>query len=136
MSKKPEIIEREKRILKLLSEGIRPMDICNQIAKEFDVSPRTIERQYQNLSKELGENTEEARQEARLMTEAWLREAYLLAKEKEQPKGMIDAAKEYNRLKGVYDDHSNEVAPPKVIKIKQVDSSASLKVVGEPEDVD
>lgn len=134
MSKKPEMIAREKRIVELLSKGTRPADIFRVLASEFGITEKAAEKQYQRLAADQYENNEEYRQQAKLTTDTWLRKAYALAEAKGQGKTMIDAAKELARLHGVYDTDSQEAAQPKIIRIKTADFSQPLKAVGEGKD--
>jgi hypothetical protein len=126
---KKEMLERETSIRALMSEGVSKTDICEQLAKQYKVSPRTIETQYYKIVGETAELLKKRKDEVALMLYEIKLSLLDEARKTRKTKTALDIAQSIGKMAGVYDSTQAENKTPDVIKIGVRDYSGELEVV-------
>jgi hypothetical protein len=102
-SNKLAIVRREKRISDLLSEGRNKAEICQILAGEFKVSPRTVERQYYSIVNELARESQESKMELRGTLLARLDQVYHAALADNKLQIAVNAISAQAKIGGLHD---------------------------------
>ena len=123
------MLEREADIRKLLSEGTPRIDLCEQLARKYRVSPRTIEAQYYKIVAESATLLREKRDEIAVMLFEVKLSLLEEARKQRKTKTALDVAQSIGKMAGVYDQAQTETKTPEVIKIGVADYSGELEVV-------
>lgn len=112
------IIERENRIVELLSEGKNPGEIFALVASEQGISPRTVERSYYAVVDNVGKASAARKHELRTMLLARQEHIYRAAMADGDWKLALDVTDKMAKVGGLYvpDKAKEEQVMPKVIE--------------------
>lgn len=125
MSKKPadkaQLYQRELDINFYISQGLRRKDICKKIGEKYNISPRTVERQYSSILKRMSEDIEKSRTDLRneLMTRN--DEIYKRSMSEGKFKVALDANMAQAKLANLFEKQEKEEKRPEIIDIVEQD---------------
>jgi len=124
------MLQREKVILSRLAQGEAVADICRDLAIAYNCTDSAIRKQYENIMKNMQEESMVARETTKQMIDLRLDYAYKKSVETDNIKSMIDATKEKARLHGLYEKTESESKLPELIEFEEADFSG-VKLVGD-----
>ena len=128
MKQKSNTLLRNKRIAELVSQGKRRAEICQLISEEEGVSPRTVERNFDNYVKSISESFADNKDEYAVMALEWVVLSAQIAQQKDSAKDLQNAAKELRQLVGIGEKVDVGRQLPEIITITEKDFSG-LKVI-------
>jgi phosphoribosyl-dephospho-CoA transferase len=118
------MIKRETRIQELMTSGMERNAMLRQVAAEFQVSERTIRKQYESVVRQMQALVKEQRHELRATLMARQEGIFQKAMEKANLKTALQATTEQAKLGGLYDpDVVNDKKTPEVIVFKEKEFS-------------
>lgn len=126
---KLEMLERERIIIELMAEGVSKTDICEKLANQYKISPRSVETQYYQIVGSMQQLVDEKKGELRANLMARQEEIFKRSMKDAKYKTALDATVAQAKLGGLYENVASEPKQPEIITIKEKDFSGSLEVV-------
>ena len=104
------LIDREKRIMELISKGHPAAEIFELVASEFAISPRTVERNYYSVVDAIGRASNARKQELRTILLARQDRIYRQALENGDLSLALSVTDKMAKVGGLYEPSKNEDA--------------------------
>lgn len=128
---KQELLDREALIVSLIANGVEKKAIFEEVATKYDLSPRSVERQYYYIIGEMAKEAEAARTELRGTLMARYDLIYKKALADDNLKSALDACNSQAKVGGLLERKTEDKGPelPKVLEFTERDDGEPLKVV-------
>lgn len=117
--------------MKYMSEGMDRNSICQAVAEEEKISPRTVEAAYYRVVDAMSAQLNEGRAELRAHLLSRVELLFRRAVSEKAYKTALDAVMAQARLGGLLDQTKDDAKRPEIITITERDYSAGPVLVGE-----
>lgn len=124
------MLEREKDIQKLMSEGARPGEIFQIMSEKYSVTPKAIEIQYYKIVNDMAARVKNNRDSVRADLMARNDEIFRKSMAEGKYKTALDANTAQAKLAGLHEGVMEKSKQPEFITLKEEDFSG-LQVVGD-----
>jgi len=123
--------QRGIEIRKMIGEGYPVDQICEEIARQFKISPRTVQDQYYTILKEISLVVTEDREQLRAKLMARNETIYQKAVTERNYRTALDANMAQAKLGGLFEKEDSSKELPEIIEVTE---RKPLKVVGQTDE--
>jgi len=129
-SGKDQMLLREIAINEYIAQGLKRKQVCNKVAARFNISPRTVERQYSKVLKQITEELSNSRENVRSELLTKIDAIYKYSMEEGKPKVALDACLAHAKLAKLDKESEAQDTRPKFINLTEMKFD-KLKAVGD-----